>query len=73
MLEKHITSTYISCIIVNKLSYNQKAPSQIILLVIEKNFEINLYYTIFLFGLIISLRVKSSKKPLLDFQEIIKR
>lgn len=73
MLKKYVTSIYISRIVVGKLSYNWKVLRQIVLLIIDKNSEINLYYTILLLDLIISLRVKSSKKPLLNFHEVIER
>lgn len=57
-------------IVVSKLGY-WKEPSPLILLVIDKNSEIGLYYTVWPLGLAISLRVKSNRAPLLDSKEVV--
>lgn len=53
-LKKYVTGKYIYCINVGKFSY-QKEFNIIILLIINRNPKINLYYTILLFCLAISL------------------
>lgn len=64
-----MTSTYIFGIIVGKLSY-WKELSPIILLIIDKNPEVNFYYTVLPFSLAISLKVQGNREPLFDFQKV---
>lgn len=61
-----MTSTHIFCIVINKFSYWKK-PSPIILLTINKSFEISLYCIFLPLGLAISLRMKSGEESLPDF------
>lgn len=57
--------------IISKFSYWQD-PSLVILLIINKNTKISFYNTVLSFDLAISLRIKSHKESLLNFQEKIK-
>lgn len=70
-LNKSMIGICILCIIIGKFSY-QKESSLNILLVIDKSFKINFYYTIVFFALAISLKVKDSGELLLNFEKVIK-
>lgn len=69
LLKQYVTDTGIFDIIISEFSY-KKEPSQIVLIVIDKNSEINLYYTILFFRLSIHLGVEDSKELLLNSKEI---
>ena len=62
----------IFCIIINKFSYRLKL-GLVLLFVINKNLEIDLYYTILFLGLTISLGVKIGEKLLLNSKEVIQQ
>ena len=64
-----MTNTSIFCIIVNEFSYKKKL-GLIVLFVMNKNSEIDLYCAIWPLGLVINLRIESSRKSLLDLKEI---
>ena len=64
-LEKRMVDTSIFSIIVGKLCYGKK-PCPIILLKVDKSLEINFYYTILPFSLIICLWVEGGRKSLLN-------
>ena len=65
-LERHVTSTSILGIIVNKL-YHKKKFYPIILFKVNKGLKIDLYYTTILpLSLTIRLRVEGGKESLLD-------
>lgn len=66
-LERNIAR--ILWIIMNKFSNKQK-PYFIILIVVNKNLEMSFYYTIQLFNLIITLRVKDNREFLLNTYDI---
>lgn len=68
-LKKYIANARIYHIAICKLDYWQK-PSPVILFKIDKSLEINLYYTILVFCLFVSLRIIYNKKPLFDAKEI---
>lgn len=68
--KKHITGTYILYNIVSKFSYKKKL-SPVVLLIVDKSSNIDFYNIISLFGLVISLWMKSSEEFSLDFEEII--
>ena len=68
-LKRHMASVGIFSIIIDKLCYKKKLYS-IILLKIDKDLEIGLYFTILSFGLIVYLWVKSNRESLLDLEEI---
>lgn len=57
-LKRSIIITYIICIIVSKLSY-QKESSLVVMLVIDKNLNINFYYIIFFLGQVIKKMIQS--------------
>lgn len=65
-LQNCIASSCIFGSVIDKFNYRNK-PSLIILLAIDKSFEIDFYYIVLPLSLAISLRIKSSKKLLLDF------
>ncbi len=56
-------------VVVGKLSY-WKESSPIVLLIIDKNFEVSFYCTVLPLGLAISLRVEGSRELSLDFREV---
>ena len=67
---------YLSCItifniIILKLSYWQEFYL-VILLKNYKNSEMCFYFTIIIFGLLISLKVESNKKFLFNFEKVTK-
>ena len=68
-VEKYLPNNYIFSVIICKVSYWQKLYL-IFLLKVDKNLEIHFYYTIFIFGLLINLRVKGNRKLILDFEEV---
>ena len=68
--KRRIAGVQILGIVVGKLSYC-KEPSLIILFIIDKNSEIDLYYTVLPVDLAISLKVKNSKKFLLNSKKVI--
>ena len=55
--------------IISKFSH-KKEPGPIVLFVINKNLEINLYHIVLFLGLFISLRVKSIGEPLFNPQKV---
>ena len=65
-----MTNASIFCIIISKFSY-KKESSLIILFVIDKNLEIDLYYTILPWSLAINLKVKSSEEFLLYLKKVV--
>lgn len=65
-LQKCVASGCIFDNIIDKFSHRNK-PSLIILLAINKNFEIDFYYIVLPLSLAIDLRIKSNRKLLLDF------
>lgn len=67
-----MASAGIFSVIIHKLIYQQKF-NLIVLLKIDKNLKINLYNTLLLFDLAISLKIKSNKKLPLDLEKIIKQ
>ena len=69
-LEKYMADASILGIIVNKLHYRKKLCS-IILLKVDKGLEVDFYYSILSFGLIIYLWVEASRESPLDAKEII--
>ena len=56
--EKHVASTSIFGIIIDKLYYKKKL-CPIILIKIDKGLKINIYYTMLFFNLSIYLKIKS--------------
>ena len=68
-LKEHVANASILDIIVSKFRYIKKLYS-IILLKIDKNLEINFYYIILPFSLIIYLWIKDDRKSLLDTKKI---
>ena len=70
-LKKYVISIGNLGIIAGKLCYEKK-PCSLIPLKIDKDLEINFYYTILLFSLIAYLQVKSRGKFLLDIKKIAK-
>lgn len=66
--EKHMVSAYIFGIIVSKLSYWQK-PSLVILLIVNKCFELCIYDTVLPLGLAVCLQIKGSEKLLFNVEK----
>lgn len=64
-----VISTCILCIFIGKFSY-EKEFSSVILLVVDKNPKVGLYYSVLSLGLDVSLRIKSNKEFLLHFQKV---
>lgn len=64
--KRYVASIYIFGIIINKLSYWEEL-NLVILLVVNKNPEISLYYTILSLNLAVNLKIEGSKELLLDF------
>lgn len=69
-LKKCMASICIFSIVIDKLSY-WKEFSIVILLIVDKSSEINFYYTILLFGLAISYKMKRNKKPLFNLKGVV--
>ena len=65
-----MVNVYIFGIIIGKLYYEKKLYS-IILLKVNKNLEVDFYYTILPFGLVIHLRVEGDKESSLDVKKIV--
>lgn len=68
-LKRYMTNTDVFYIIVSKFGHRKKL-GQIILFVINKNSKIDLHCTILSLGLAISLKIKSSRKLLLDPKKV---
>lgn len=67
-----MASIFILGIIIGKLGYQQES-SLIILLTIDKNLKICIYYIILLFDLAVSLKVKYDKKVVFKAKKIIEQ
>lgn len=68
--QRHLISVGIIYIIISKFSY-KKESDRFILFVIDKNLEIGFYSIVLCFSFDISLWIKKSYEPLLDFMEIV--
>ena len=68
-LKRCVTNTNVFYIIISKFSHKKKF-GLIILFVINKNLEINLYCIVLPLGLAINLWAKSNRKPLFNLKEI---
>lgn len=66
--EKHVAGACIFGVVVSKLSYWQK-PSPVILLTVNKRFEICIHGAVLPFGLAVCLRVKGGGKLLLNVKK----
>ena len=69
-LERHLFCTGVSYVIINKFFYRYEF-CLIVLFIINKDFEISFYYAVLLLSLVISLKVKNSRRFLLNAQEIV--
>lgn len=69
-LKKDLALIRIFCFIVNKFSYELKFYL-VVLLSINKNFEIKFYYIILYLNIVINLYIKSNKRFLLNNNNIL--
>ena len=69
-LKKYRLSFYIFNIIINKFYY-KKNPYLIILFKINKNLKLSLYCAILYFNFIVYLKIKDSRKFILNIKKII--
>lgn len=63
-----VVGASIFCIIIDQFNY-WKEFCPIVLLKVDKDLEIDFHYTVLPFSLAVNLRVKGSKKSLLNVQE----
>lgn len=68
-IERRVAGVRIFGVVVNKLSYWQK-PSPVILLIINKRFEVCLHSAVLPLGLAVCLRMNGSRKLLLDVKKV---
>lgn len=66
-----MANVYIFYIVIIELGYMQNF-GLLILFKIDKSLIIHSYHIIFMFNLVVSLRVKSNKKLLIDFKKMTK-
>ena len=66
--EKHMAGARIFGVVVSKLSYWQK-PSPVILLTVNKRFEVCIHGAVLPLGLAVCLRIKSGGKLLLNVEK----
>ena len=64
-LKKHLSGVSVFCFIIYKFRY-KKQFYLVILFIVNESSKINLYYTIFLLNLAISLRIESGRKSLFN-------